>query len=41
MKLAQEFVRGAAHSLLRNIAYYDKRKAGRGGGTGTCRGSGL
>ena len=28
MKLAQEFVRGAAHSLLRNIAYYDKRKAG-------------
>lgn len=28
MRLAQEFVRGAAHSLLRNIAYYDKRKAG-------------
>lgn len=28
MKLAQELVRGAAHSLLRNVAYYDKRKAG-------------
>lgn len=28
MRLAQEFVRGAAHSLLRNIVYYDKRKAG-------------
>ncbi len=28
IKLAQEFVRGAAHSLLRNIVYYDKRKAG-------------
>ncbi len=26
MKLAQELVRGAAHSLLRNVAYYDKRK---------------
>lgn len=28
MKLARELVRGAAHSLLRNVAYYDKRKAG-------------
>ena len=28
MRLAQEFVRGAAHSLLRNVVYYDKRKAG-------------
>lgn len=28
MRLAQEFVRGAAHSLLRNVAYYEKRKAG-------------
>lgn len=28
MTLAQELVRGAAHSLLRNVAYYAKRKAG-------------
>ena len=28
MALAQELVRGAAHSLLRNVAYYDKRKGG-------------
>ena len=26
--LARELVRGAAHSLLRNIAYYEKRKGG-------------
>lgn len=28
--LARELVRGAAHSLLRNIAYYEKRKGGAG-----------
>lgn len=28
--LAHELVRGAAHSLLRNIAYYEKRKGGNG-----------
>src|SRR5207247_2259291 len=28
MALAQEFVRGSAHSLLRNIAYYSNRKGG-------------
>ena len=30
LALAQELVRGAAHSLLRNIAYYEKRKGGAG-----------
>ncbi len=34
MTIARELVRGAAHSLLRNIAYYEKRK---GGGTGDER----
>lgn len=28
LTLARELVRGAAHSLLRNIAYYEKRKGG-------------
>ncbi len=28
LMLAREMVRGAAHSLLRNIAYYEKRKGG-------------
>jgi len=30
LHLARELVRGAAHSLLRNIAYYEKRKGGAG-----------
>ena len=30
MALARELVRGAAHSLLRNIAYYEKRKGAAG-----------
>ena len=30
LMLARELVRGAAHSLLRNIAYYEKRKGGAG-----------
>ena len=30
LMLARELVRGAAHSLLRNIAYYEKRKGGTG-----------
>ena len=30
LALARELVRGAAHSLLRNIAYYEKRKGGAG-----------
>lgn len=34
MSLARELVRGAAHSLLRNIAYYEKRK---GSGAGDER----
>jgi CRISP-associated protein Cas1 len=28
LALAQEFVQGAAHSLLRNISYYSRRRAG-------------
>ena len=35
--LARELVRGAAHSLLRNIAYYEKRKADGKGGEGEER----
>ncbi len=30
LMLARELVRGSAHSLLRNIAYYEKRKGGSG-----------
>jgi len=30
LMLARELVRGSAHSLLRNIAYYEKRKGGAG-----------
>ena len=35
--LARELVRGAAHSLLRNIAYYEKRKGEGKGGAGDER----
>jgi CRISP-associated protein Cas1 len=31
LALSREMVRASAHSILRNVAYYDSRRAGRGG----------